>query len=144
MQAEEYLKKIRRLNSFAKLKQEELEELRERIASVGSIDYTADRVQSSPSPDKIVNAVIKLTDAEDRYKKALDELYTLKAEAEQRVETIENDKYRLVLMLRYFRFMTFEAIAEEMGFSNQWVQTLHERALLQFEKKFFTNFSTVD
>ncbi len=137
MQAKQYLKKIKRLDSFVKAKQEELEEIKCRIESIGSIDYSADKIQSSPNPDKLLDGIIKLMEVEKRYDKAIQDLYNLKAEAEERIEGIHNDDYRLLLTLRYLRFKTFEEIAVEMGFTFQWIHELHKRALIQFEELYF-------
>ena len=146
MQAKQYLKKIKRLNSFVKAKQEELEEIRTRLESVGSFDYSADRVQTSPDGDKLLNNIISLMMQERKYSDAIKKLYELKAEAEARIEAVPNDDYKLLLTLRYLRFKTFEEIAVEMGFTFQWVHELHKRALIQFEEMYFSpqNSETVD
>lgn len=67
----------------------------------------------------------------------MNSLYAYKAEAEERIEGIENDDYKLLLTLRYLRFKTFEEIAVEMGFTFQWICELHKRALIQFEELYF-------
>lgn len=138
MQAKQYLKKIKRLDSFVKVKQEELEELRTRAESIGSIDYSADRIQTSPNPDKLANSVIKLIMQEKKYAKAIQKLYEYKAEAEERIEAVPNEDYKLLLTLRYLRFKTFEEIAVEMDFTFQWVHELHKRALIRFEELYFS------
>lgn len=137
MQAEQYLRKIKRLDSFVKIKQEELKEIRTRAEGIGCIDYSTDRIQSSPNPDKLVNGVIKLITQENKYDEAIQNLYDLKAEAEERIEGVPNEDYRLLLTLRYLRFKTFEEIAVEMGFTFQWIHELHKRALIQFEELYF-------
>lgn len=137
MQAKQYLKKIKRLDSFVKAKQEELEEIRIRAESIGSIDYSADRIQTSPNPDKLANSIINLIMQEKKYDEAIQNLYALKAEAEERIECIPNEDYKLLLTLRYLRFKTFEEIAVEMGFTFQWIHELHKRALIQFEELYF-------
>lgn len=142
MQAKTYLKKIKRLDSFVKAKQEELEEIRTKAESIGSIDYAADRVQTSPNPDKLTNNVINLITQQKKYEDAIESLYALKAEAEERIEGIPNDDYRLLLTLRYLRFKTFEEIAVEMEFTFQWVHELHKRALIQFEELYFNKSSS--
>lgn len=137
MQAKQYLRKIKRLNSFVKAKEEELEEIRTRAESVGCMNLSADKIQTSVNTDKLANDIIKLVMQEKKYEAALNSLYAYKAEAEERIEGIENDDYKLLLTLRYLRFKTFEEIAVEMGFTFQWICELHKRALIQFEELYF-------
>jgi DNA integrity scanning protein DisA with diadenylate cyclase activity len=137
MQAKQYLRKIKRLDSFAKTMKEELEELKARAESVGCLNLSKDKIQTSMNPDKLSNDIIKLVMQEQKYKDALNALYEYKAEAEERIEGVSNDDYRLLLTMRYLRFKTFEEIAVEMQFTFQWICELHKRALIQFEELYF-------
>ena len=64
MRAKEYLQQLRRLDTVIDQKIKELDDLRSMSTSVGSIDYSKERVQTSPSGDapfvKIVNKMIEL------------------------------------------------------------------------------------
>lgn len=58
------------------------------------------------------------------------ELYEVKAEILKAINKVDNSTYRLLLTLRYIRFMTWERIAEEMNLSCYWVRTtIHRNAL---------------
>lgn len=58
------------------------------------------------------------------------ELYEVKAEILKAINKVDNSTYRLLLTLRYIRFMTWERIAEEMNYRDvRWVYRLHGRAL---------------
>ena len=58
------------------------------------------------------------------------ELYEVKAEILRVINKVDNSTYRLLLTLRYIRFMTWERIAEEMDLSCYWVRTtIHRNAL---------------
>lgn len=137
MQAKQYLRKIKRLNSFVRAKEEELEEIRTRVESVGCMNLSADKRPSSGNPDKLANNIVKLVMREKKYDEAIQNLYSLKAEAEERIECVPNEDYKLLLTLRYLRFKTFEEIAVEMGFTFQWIHELHKRSLIQFEELYF-------
>lgn len=137
MQAKQYLRKIKRLDSFVRAKKEEIEEIRTRAESIGSMNLSADKIQTSVNTDKLANDIIKLVMQEKKYEEALNSLYVYKAEAEERIEGITNDDYRLILTLRYLRFKTFKEIAVEMNFTFQWICELHKRALIQFEELYF-------
>lgn len=60
MQAKQYLKKAKRINSFIKAKEEELEMLRLKASSIGSMNFSADKVQSTPNPSKLHDDVIAI------------------------------------------------------------------------------------
>jgi len=137
IQAKQYLRKIKRLDSFVKAKEEEISEIRNRLESLGCTDYLVDRIQTFSNVDKIPDGIGKLMDLEKKYEKAIRDLYALKKEASDWIENMDNEDYKLLLTLRYLRFKTFEEIAVEMHFSFQWICELHKRALIQFEKKYF-------
>lgn len=67
--------------------------------------------------------------------KRIDELYAIKLEIMRVINRVDNNTYRLLLMLRYICFMTWECIAEEMGYSDKWVrEKLHSQALKEAKK----------
>ena len=63
------------------------------------------------------------------------ELYEVKTEILRAINKVDNSAYRLLLTLRYIRFMTWERIAEEMNYKDvRWVYRLHGRALRECDK----------
>ena len=51
------------------------------------------------------------------------------------IDKVENGTYRLLLTLRYIRFMTWEQVAEEMNYSYvHVVYNLHSAALRQVKE----------
>ena len=50
---------------------------------------------------------------------------------EQIIKRMEDERFRRLLWFRYIDGMTWEAIADEMDMSSQWVQKLHQKALRQ-------------
>lgn len=61
------------------------------------------------------------------------ELYEVKAEILRAINKVDNSTYRLLLTLRYIRFMTWERIAEEMNYSYRQTLRIHGYSLLKFK-----------
>ena len=66
-------------------------------------------------------------------KKRTAELYEVKAEILRAINKVDNGTYRLLLTLRYIRFMTWERIAEEMNYSYRQTLRIHGYSLLKFK-----------
>lgn len=50
------------------------------------------------------------------------------------IEKLDNEKYKLLLILRHFRFMTWKEIAQELSISIATVNRLYIKALDEIEK----------
>ena len=128
----EYLKEI-------KYKQQYLQRLRKRRASLhldvsfGGIDYSADRIQSTPK-NKLEEAVVKLS---DRLERIDNEVAKVSLEIDDRVKSIEmlsNDTYKNILFKRYVEDKSFEEISVELQYAYNYTCTLHGEALVDLSK----------
>jgi hypothetical protein len=135
MQAKQYLKKAKRINSFIKAKEEELVMLRIKAESIGSGSSDADKVQTTHCNDKLERDVIAVIECEEKIKKAVNDLRKLHSEIQQKIDLIDNDDYRLILILRYLIHKEWEFIAVEMNFSYSHTLFLHKQALRAFAEK---------
>lgn len=64
----------------------------------------------------------------------IDELIDIKQEVIKVISKLDNPRHRVVLHKRYVDFMTWEAIACEMGYTFQHIHRLHGDALLSIGK----------
>ena len=135
MQAKQYLKKAKRIDSFIRAKEEELEMLRLKASSVGSMNLSADKIQSSPNPTKLQDDVIAIFECEDKIEKAIQDLRKLHSEITEKIDEIDNDDFRMILILRYLNLKEWEFIAVEMNFSYSHTLFLHKQALDAFQTK---------
>lgn len=128
----EYLKEI-------KYKQQYLQRLRKRRASLhldvsfGSIDYSADRIQSTPK-NKLEEAMVKLS---DRLERIDNDIAKVTLEIDDRVKSIEmlpNDTYKNILFKRYVEDKSFEEISVELQYAYNYTCTLHGDALIDLSK----------
>ena len=135
MQAKTYLKKAKRIDFFIKAKEEELLMLKTKAEGIGAMNLNPDKVQSSPNQTKLQDDVIAVIECERKIQKAIDDLIKLHSEITEKIDAIENDDYRLILMLRYLNLKEWEYIAVEMNFSYSHTLHLHKQALKAFQEK---------
>ena len=81
--------------------------------------------------------ILKIVDLQKELETDINNLLDLKLKITYQINSIDNDDYKLLLMLRYLNFKTWEEIAVEMGYTYQWVHVLHGRALIYFQEKKF-------
>lgn len=106
--------------------------------SFGGIDYSADRVQSTPK-NKMEEAAVKLS---ERMEDLDDRINQTRLEIDDRIKSIEklsNDTHKDVLFKRYVEYKTFEEISVEMGYVYNYTCNLHGDALIELSK--LLNFS---
>ncbi|WP_019543959.1 DUF1492 domain-containing protein, partial [Selenomonas bovis] len=93
-------------------------------------------VSGSANVHKLDGTIAKIVDMECEINEEIDRLVDAKREAMAVIRQVKHPDQQLVLELRYLDFKSWPSIAEEMGLSTRWVQTLHERALATVENIF--------
>ncbi len=93
-------------------------------------------VSGSADVHKLDGTIAKIVDMEREINEEIDRLVEAKCESMAVIRQVEHPDQQLVLELRYLDFKSWPSIAEEMGLSPCWVQTLHERALAAIENIF--------
>ena len=132
MKAKEYLNQIRLMDIALGNYITELEQMRERISIVTGIDYSKDRIQSSPETGN--RQIEELVDFErmvlDKIKAETD----LRHKIIEEIQTLTNPIYVEILSRRYVECHSFERIACNMGYAYNYVCTLHGEALKEFDR----------
>lgn len=100
---------------------------RETFEAVTSITAAPDGIAVSGTRD--MHKFDRVAELEDKIDRLIDEEVAVKAEIVELCESIQDRRYRVILIDRYTRFQTFEAIAVRLNYS--WRQTLrlHRSAL---------------
>lgn len=128
----EYLREIRD-------KRQHIERLKERRKalhldiSFGGIDYSADKIISTPK-NKLEEAGINLADRLERIDRTI---ARLTIEVDDRIESIEklpDENHRNVLFKRYVEGLSFEEISVNMRYAYNYTCTLHGDALKELQK----------
>lgn len=131
MTAKEYLQQMRDIDIKVNLKQKELEKLYASITSITS-NISPDIVQGSKNQDRLGEAVANIIDLQNEINADIDKLISLKRKTMRMVDKLPAPLCQLVY-LRYFQFLTWEKIAEEMNYSCRQVIRLHEASLIVLE-----------
>ena len=130
MRAKQYLKQAYRLNELIQSNQNELDELKELSTNLSGIDYSKDRVQTSPSGDAgYTNIVLKILELEDAIKTDIEKLLSLKLEIRTTINEVQDNEEKLLLKHRYLNFMTWDDICELMHVSMRTAHRIHSLAL---------------
>lgn len=133
MRAKEYLDQIRKIDIKVGQRITELNEMRARLSMIEGIDYSKDRIQSSPSSgNKQIEDIVDL-------EAALMDLIRVEATLKHRIigeiQGLDNPTYVDLLFRRYVECQSFERIACDMGYVYNYVCNLHGEALKEFEDK---------
>lgn len=134
MKAKEYLQQLQRLDTVINQKIKEVDDLRLKSRSVGSIDYSKERVQTSPSGDApFVKLIGRIIDLEAEINAEIDAFVDEKHRIINQIQALKNSKYIKILYKHYVEFKKLEVVAVEMNFTYQYVVELHGYALKDFQ-----------
>lgn len=134
MKAKEYLQQLQRLDTMINQKIKELGDLRLMLQSVGGIDYSKERVQSSPSGDApFVKPVLRMIELEQEINAEIDRFVDEKHEIINQIQALQNPKHIDILYKHYVEFKRLEIVAVEMNFTYQYIVELHGTALKEFQ-----------
>lgn len=132
MKAKEYLDQIRRMDIRVGQRITELNQMRARLSLLEGIDYSKDRIQSSPKSGN--KQIEELVDYEADIIKLIQEETELKHKIIGEIQQLENSIYVDILFRRYVECYSFEKIACDMGYAYNYVCTLHGEALKEFSR----------
>lgn len=134
MKAKEYLQQLQRLDTMINQKIKELGDLRLMSQSGGGIDYSKERVQSSPSGDApFVKPVLRMIELEQEINAEIDRFVDEKHEIINQIQALQNPKHIDILYKHYVEFKRLEIVAVEMNFTYQYIVELHGTALKEFQ-----------
>ena len=128
MNTRQYLEQVKRLDSQIANKLKEIHNLRLMVDSIGSIS-DADKVQTSPTKDKIGVIVAKIIDMEREVDLMVDKRWRIVTEIES---VKENESYDILARV-YVLGQDFKAIAIEKSMSYRHFLRLHDKAIMDFE-----------
>lgn len=136
MTAKEYLSQLWKLNIIIRQRQKQLDELRDKSKSLGSMDYGKDRVMVSIDGSPLENNVVGIVDLEAYVKGQLARYLLLKNAIIREIEKLSDARYIAVLTKRYAEMKRYKVIAREMHYTEQTTRDLHCKALKAFESEY--------
>ena len=131
--AKQYLDQLRVIDTKINQKMEELADLMTAATSTGAIDYSKDRVQTSPQNAQ-ENRICKYVDLDAEINREIDEFVDIKHRVTKEIQELNVDYYINILFKVYVQYNTVKDAANEIGLSYQYVRDLHKKALKAFEE----------
>ena len=125
----EYWEKAERLRRRIKRKINEIHVLRQRAEGMNGSGINDMPRTTSPDPHKIDNTMFKIMSLEQEVSDMQAEYDALLADAERRIDQVNDYDLHDLLVKRYLEFKTWTAIAAEFGYSVQNIYRLHAKAL---------------
>lgn len=130
MTAKEYLLKLKRLERKIEWYSEESERIRMVLLPKG-ITYDKDKVQTSVT-DKVSEDIAKLIDIDNKYMKLIGIYHEMRSLIVTQIYGLTNQTHIDVLIKIYLDDKPLEIIADEMGYTYDWIRHLHIKALEDF------------
>lgn len=133
-EAKQELREYRDNIKYIEEKQNDAEELRNRIEKItsnvsGMPNAKGDNLDNAPLEDSLD----RIRAIEKECKKKLEELLLKKFLVENKIERLEQP-YKSILYLRYIRGNTLNKVSEEIGYSYDHICKLHGKALLLYSE----------
>lgn len=138
MTTKQYLDRIREADIKILNRTHELEALRKSISLISGIDYSKDRVQSTPTTGN--KQIEKLIDLESELIDMIDMAANNKHHIINQIHELEDINHIQILYKRYIEYKSFEQISCELNYAYNYVCNLHGDALKEFGIKYL-NFS---
>lgn len=136
MTKKQYLRQGYKIRMSIKSEEEVLEELGENLDGLQAIKL-AEKVQGGPIKDdsQFIEKVDKIIRIEQEIYKKIAELKAFQAKLYQEIELLEDLTEQVLMRSRYILNLTWEEIAERIGYSVMQTHRIHKKALENF--KFF-------
>lgn len=139
MQTEEYLSQLKNIDNRIKDLMKEADKWFDIATSTGGIDYSADKVQTSPKPDRIGDLVGKVVDYQERCKRLAADKIELKHTIIEQIRSLSGEEmYYNILYGRYVENKSLNRLAVENEYSYRRIKGLHKKAIEDFEKTYGT------
>lgn len=138
MTKKEYLRQGYRMRKEIRSEEDMLKELGENLDGLQALQ-NSEKLQGGPIKDdrRIIEKIDKIIKIEEEIKIKLLSLKSFQAKLYQEIELIQDLNQRILLKNRYIFNLTWEQIAERLGYSMTQTHRIHKAALENF--KFFLN-----
>ena len=134
MTAKEYLNQLASIEKLIQVKTTERERLMALATKVTSALNDC-KVETSPDNTKTQNIIIKMAELREEIEEQASRYTSLYRKIEEEIDDIEDNRYKLLLIMRYMKGASFSDIADKLGYEKWWTLVLHKRALQDFEKR---------
>lgn len=135
LSARKYLEQLQEIDISINQELERLEEMKSTTSSVGAIDYSKDRVQTSPV-NALERRVCNYVDFEKRINAHIDQFVDAKERIIAEIRGLHHKHYINILYKIYVQFKSIREAAGEMKISYRYAVELHKKALKAFSETY--------
>ncbi|MCM1119357.1 MAG: hypothetical protein NC543_08360 [bacterium] len=132
LSARKYLEQLQEIDICINQELEQLEEMKSGAGGVGAIDYSKDRVQTSPV-NAIERRVCSYVDFEERINAHIDQFVDAKEQIIAEIRGLHHKHYISILFKIYVQYKSIREAAGEMKLSYRYAVEVHKKALKAFE-----------
>lgn len=132
--ARQYLEQLQMIDIQINQDIERLSEMKQSALCTGGIDYSRERVQTSPVGDKIGTDVTRYMTFNDEINAEIDRFVDAKEQIIKEIRELRDFYYVQVLFKVYVQFKSLKITAREMKRSYNFVLDIHKKALAAFEE----------
>jgi len=134
MKVEEYLKQGHSLDMRIQYNLKKMAEMRLAASDISAPVLSADKVQTSRCGDApFVKALERIEDLEDRVRKEVDLLVSLKDQIDSVIQQVDNEKYQMLLNYRYIDNMTWDEVSMQLGIGTATAKRWKNKAIAQIK-----------
>ena len=130
----DYLYAVVNLNKEINENLRRISELKSEVRG-SAIRYTADKVQTSGSKDRIGDIITEYTALEEETDELVDKYVDLKVKVISEIEQTDKDHYKTLLKLKYINGLSIYEVASTMGKPDGTCKRWHTEAISNFFEK---------
>ncbi len=131
--AKQELNEYRENIKYIEEKLNDTEEVRSKVEKVTTMLSLTKTNNSNESPDKFADAISRLDELKIDCSKKLEELIIKKFQIDEKIENMEQP-YRNILFYRYTRGKSWNDVANDLGYTREYICNLHGEALYLYSK----------
>ena len=128
MNAKEYLSQAWYLDKRIRTKERQLDWLRSHAVYVSP---KLTEVPKAPSIRRspVEEAVVRITELENEINESIAKLMRLKSEIADAIRSVNSMECETLLEMRYLAFLSWDQVAVQLGYSQDYIYHLHRKAL---------------
>lgn len=134
--AKKYLLEVEKEYISLRQKEAQMRNLQEIMYMTGGIDYSKERVQTSPTANAAYETKVEMfVDLAREIEQEQAQFNSLVVKVTKQIQTLEDEKKKDILFKRYIQHKPLWVAAEEMNYSFNYIRRLHSEALNDFQKR---------
>lgn len=135
LSARQYLGQLAEIDMSINQELEQLAEIKSSIFSTGAVDYSKDRVQTSPT-SAIERQMCAYVDFEEKLNRHIDQFIEAKQKVIAEIRGLHQKNYTDILFRVYVQGKSIKQAAGEMRMSYSYAVQIHKRGLKLFAETY--------